>query len=72
MLKIQDKEYCKKTFNLQFPLIRLTSKGYKDNAGHGRYWSREIFGGKYYVCSQWWKDYHDEYLARLKIWLLKL
>ena len=69
---LQDKEYCKRTFALQFPLIRNTSEGYKDNTGKPRYYSREIFGGKYYLCSQWWKDKHPTYLIKLKEWLMLL
>jgi len=69
---LQDKEYCKKTFFLQFPLIRITAEGYKDNTGRGRYWSREIFGGKFYVCSQWWKDHHPTYLAKIGQWLRRI
>jgi hypothetical protein len=69
---LQDKEYCKKVFALQFPLIRNTAEGYKDRRGRGRYWSKEIFGGNFYVCSQWWKDHHSTYLAKLKQWLISL
>ncbi len=66
---LQDKEYSKRIFYLQFPLIRNVRDGYKDTSGRGRYWSKEIFGGKYYVCSQWWKDHHEIYLVKLKNWL---
>jgi len=69
---LQDKEYCKKTFFLQLPMIRNTAEGYKDNTGRGRYWSKEIFGGKYYVCSQWWKDHHPTYLAKIGQWLERI
>jgi hypothetical protein len=70
--RLQDKEYCKKTFHLQFALLREIKDGYKDASGRGRYWSTETFGGNYYVCSQWWKDYHTTYLTRLTQWLLSI
>lgn len=66
-----DKDYCKKTFFLQFPLIRKIEQGYKDNSGKGRYWTKD-FGGKYYVCSQWWKDHHPTYLKNITRWLKDL
>ena len=44
--RLQDKEYCKEAFYLQFPLLREVSKGYKDPTGRGRYWAKEIFGDK--------------------------
>lgn len=69
---LQDKEYCKRVFMLSLPLIRDTSKGFKDSTGHGRYWSKEVFGGKYYVCSQWWKGNHPAYLVKLRQWLLSI
>jgi len=70
--KLKDKEYCKRTFSIGFPLIRDISEGYKDATGRGRYWSRETFGGRYYVCSQWWKDRHDEHLIKIRQWLISL
>lgn len=69
---LQDKEYCKKTFYLQFPLLRNVSEGYKDTSGRGRYWSKEIFGSNFYVCSQWWKDHHATYLVKLNRWLTSI
>ncbi len=66
---LQDKEYSSRMFSLRFPLIRKVEEGYKDSSGRGRYWSREIFGGRYYVCSQWWKECHELYLVKLKNWL---
>ncbi len=67
--RLKNKEYCSKIFFLQFPLLREISEGYKDSSGRGRYWSREIFGGNFYVCSQWWKQYHSIYLKKISYWL---
>jgi len=70
--RLQDKEYCKKTFAIQFPLIKNIAEGYKDASGRGRYWSREIFGNTFYVCSQWWKAHHETHLVKINQWLLSL
>lgn len=70
--RLQDKEYCKKTFYLQFPLLRSVSEGHKDTSGRGRYWSKEKFGSNFYVCSQWWKNHHATYLKKFNQWLLSL
>lgn len=70
--RLQDKEYCKKTFYLQFPLLRKVSEGHKDTSGRGRYWSTERFGNNFFVCSQWWKDHHAIYLQKFNQWLLSL
>ena len=37
-------------------------------AGHGRYWTRP-FGGRWYVCSQWWKDDHRHNAQQLAAWV---
>lgn len=70
--QLQDKDFCKNTFSLQFPLIRKVNEGYKDHTGRGRYWSKEVFGGQFYVCSQWWKAHHPTYLIKLKEFLRSL
>ena len=70
--RLQNKEYCKTTFRLQFPLLRDVKGGYKDELGRSRYWSREIFGKNFYVCSQWWKDYHITHFKHLQQWLMSL
>ena len=54
---LQDKAYCGhlglKIGNL--PLLRRIGLGTEVN-GYSRYW-RDPYGG-FYVCSQWWKQYH--------------
>ena len=37
-------------------------------AGHGRYWTRP-FGGRWYVCSQWWRDDHRHNAQQLAAWV---
>lgn len=61
ILKLQDEKYCKKVFDLGFPLLIELDKSLPDYSiqrldakGHARYWS-EIFGKKYYVCNHWYE-----------------
>ena len=55
-------DYCQKNMDLQlagFPLLRRIEAGRKgsDNDSHDRYYVR-LYAGRFYVCSQWWKDHH--------------
>ena len=51
---LSDKNYCKNTFNLSFPMFSKKTENIHDQKGHPRYW-REIFDNKYYVCNHWYK-----------------
>ena len=55
---------------LAYPLIRSTSKG-RDFSGHSRY-KRNIYAGRWYVCSQWNKAYHSHNAERLAEWVTSL
>lgn len=74
---LQDFEYCKETFGIQYPLlIDDIKKGY-DNTGRPRYWSKWLnsndkYMGKYYVCSQWWRGLKDKYEFLINKWLKKI
>ena len=48
-------------------LIRKVRDG-TQVAGHGRYWKRP-YGGRWYVCSQWWKDDHRHNAQGLAAWV---
>ena len=55
----QDASYCRDILGLTlggFELLRSLSEG-KDVNGHARYWAK-IYGGRYYVCNNWWKAHH--------------
>jgi len=61
ILKLQDEKYCKKVFDLSFPLLVKIDTSLSDYSrqrldakGYARYWS-EIFGKKYYVCNYWYE-----------------
>jgi hypothetical protein len=56
-----DKERCKKVLGLRIgnhSLLRLQKEG-REVGGRGRYYAT-VYGGKFYVCSQWWKTHHIE------------
>ena len=48
-------------------LIRRIGDG-TQVAGHNRYWTQP-YGGRWYVCSQWWKDDHRHNARRLSAWV---
>ena len=59
--KMTDSEFCRDELGLQlggFPLLRRVEEG-RMVSGHGRFWAK-VYGGQYYVCSQWWLDHHQE------------
>ena len=56
---LMDRDYCKNTLGLQlggFAMLRRMETGRMIN-GYSRYWN-ELYAGRFYVCSQWGKDYH--------------
>jgi hypothetical protein len=51
---LMDDDYCKREIGLRisnFPLVKESREPVV------RYW-KDRFARKYYVCSQWWRDYH--------------
>jgi hypothetical protein len=67
-----DKNYCKETFGIAFPIIQNDQTRLQDRKGHYRYWSNEIFGNEYYACSQWWKTNEKIYRRKLSEWIRKI
>ncbi len=56
---LMNSDYCKNRLGLQLgnlALLRRVESG-REISGHARYWEKR-HGGQFYVCSQWWKDYH--------------
>lgn len=51
---LQDKNYCKQIFDINFPLL---NKKIKDAKGYVRYYTNSIwvYGEEFFVCSQWFK-----------------
>ncbi|MBR2261403.1 MAG: hypothetical protein IJ916_06850 [Paludibacteraceae bacterium] len=74
---LQNKEYSKKTFGIQYPLLVKNDKDTiivtKNGTEHSRYWKRNNYNvGGYYVCSEWQKPYFNTYEESIARWLIKL
>lgn len=56
---LMDNEHCKNVLSLKignYALLRERERGYQIN-GYGRYWTN-VYGNRFYVCSQWGKSNH--------------
>jgi hypothetical protein len=67
--RLQTREYSKKTFGIEFPLLERNSLNIMDAKGHPRYWTGHQFGGMYFACSQWWKQKMSIYEPRFESWI---
>ena len=56
---------------LSYPLIRKTSKGQLITGGKSRY-KKDVYGDKWYVCTQWHKPYHAHNAGKLAEWVKSL
>ena len=59
---LMNRDYTQRTLGLQlggFPLLRRMEAGRSgsDSDERHRFYAK-LYGGRFYVCSQWWKDYH--------------
>jgi hypothetical protein len=68
---LQTKEYSQTALGLDLALIEMNSRKTIDGAGHSRYWAKP-FAGKYYICSQWWKQKFDVYEPRFARWIVRI
>ena len=59
---LMDAEYCKDILGLKLPFPLLGNARVVN--GQARYWSTRYDG--YYVCSEWWKDYHRHNVRMLR------
>ncbi|MCY3895910.1 MAG: hypothetical protein OXG17_05520 [Chloroflexi bacterium] len=67
---LTDSGYCRRNLGLQIgnlALLRRRKDG-RSVRGYSRYWS-EIYGGQYFVVSQWGKQYHTHNAQRLLRWI---
>lgn len=62
IIKLQDKDYCKKVFNSSFPVLITNTRSPRDKNNRLRYYAKEIFDG-YWLSSQW-IDKQFEYLKK--------
>ena len=70
ILNLTDPDYCRHNLGLQiggFALLRRRQDGRSIN-GYSRYW-KDGYGVKYFVVSQWWKQYHTHNAQRLLQWV---
>ena len=61
--------YCEGSLGLQlsgYPLLRPREEGRVDG-DHGRFWGK-VYGGRYFVCSQWWRQHHFRNAKALLEW----
>ena len=68
--KLTDHHHCSRHLALKIGnhgLLRERQYGREIN-GHNRYW-RQLYAGRFYVCSQWWKDHHVHNANRLLTFL---
>ena len=67
ILQLQNLEYCKKTFGINFPVL-VEAKGSYDKV---RYYSKTVTvagGGEYVICSQWFEKNKEPLVNYLKRW----
>ena len=62
LANLMDRDYTQKILGLRlagFPLLRRREAGRRgsDSDGQSRFYAK-LYAGRFYVCSQWWKDYH--------------
>lgn len=62
---LKDKQFCKDTFNLDYPMIVDDKNKRYDGRGYQRYW-KDVFGGKYYVTNHWFEPQRKRFDAWLK------
>lgn len=53
IINLQNVDYSKRTFNLNFEVLKNKNRDIKDEYGRTRYYAREIFCGNYHLTSQW-------------------
>ena len=69
---LQNKEYCKKTFYLDFPLLESNERKIRDKSNVCRYWAKHKFNNEFYGCSQWWRQNFDIYEPLFEKWIKKI
>lgn len=69
---LQNKEYCKKTFYLDYPLLESNERKIRDKSNVCRYWAKHKFNNEFYGCSQWWRQNFDIYEPLFEKWIKKI
>jgi len=56
---LQNPVYSKRTFDINFEILKNQNRDIKDKYGRTRYYAREIFCGNYHLTSQWIENQWD-------------
>lgn len=65
---LHDKDYSMWAFGIRYALI-VDRQSETRFSGYSRYWQKQI--GKYYMCSEWWKENERLHDAKIRLWLRK-
>mgnify|MGYP007069954241 CR=1 FL=1 len=66
---LEDKEYCKDTFNLNYPLLSRDRFAYAEDKNHPRYYAKSgFFVQGYYLCNHWFED-NEDFFSK---WLMEI
>lgn len=69
LLHLENKDYCKETFNLNFPLLSKDRNAHASDEKHLRYFSQEVFFEEpFYLCNDLYER-SEEFFSK---WLKKL
>ncbi len=67
---LQDKDYCKIKFNLNYPLLSKDKEAFASDIKHVRYYAKETFFEEgFYLCNHWFPEQNEEPFAK---WLEEL
>lgn len=67
--RLHDLQYSKEKFKISHAML-VDSERQTMVSGHARYWKKPI--DRYYICSQWWKDFEIDYHVSIIRWLKKV
>lgn len=70
LMELQDQEYSKRNFDLQYPLLVKEGSNYESI----RYYKKPLFirGGRYYMCSQWFATPSNDDRSYLIHWMKRV
>ena len=64
---LENKEYCKKVFNLNYPLLSKDKFAYAEDKKHPRYYAKSgFFVKEYYLCNHWFEKDEEKFSEWLK------
>ena len=60
---LEDKDYCKEVFNLDFPLLSKDKEAFAKDKKHQRYYAESgFFVNGYYLCNHWFEK-NEQFFA---------